>query len=91
MRSVLYEAKREGNELGEIGYSFRGEIKTHVQVANLNPTCPFSEIVGFNKYWRFFYLTPLHDFLNQENRNKNSNKGPGHILNKGQGHILNLK
>ncbi len=34
MRSVLYEAKREGNELGEIGYSFRGEIKTHVQVAN---------------------------------------------------------
>jgi len=22
LRSVLYEAKREGNELGEIGYSF---------------------------------------------------------------------
>jgi len=32
--SVLYETKREGNELGEIGYSFRGEIKTPVQVAN---------------------------------------------------------
>ena len=52
------EAKREGNELGEIGYSFRGEIKTHVQVANLNPRRKLNCLFRVPK--RFFLKSIFH-------------------------------